>query len=132
MRLMSATVAVAVPAMLVLSVCMFILAPSIPLEARTKAEADVLRLVPRVLLQREAELGRGAVEVCAAERVRSDRIARPDAADREAAQRIAADEEQVVQPERRSTSTVGEHPAHRAADRSDDVLENALVVNGVG
>src|SRR5262245_52608749 len=53
MRLMSATVAdVAAPARLVLSVCMFISAPS-PSEARAKAEADVLRLVPRVLLQWE-------------------------------------------------------------------------------
>src|SRR5215471_18955769 len=51
MRLMSATVAdVGAPARLVLSVCMFISAPS-PSEARAKAEADVLRLVPRVRLE---------------------------------------------------------------------------------
>src|SRR5262245_36292578 len=49
---MSATVAVVVAATLVLSVCMFMSAPS-PSEARAEAEADVLRLVPRVLLQRE-------------------------------------------------------------------------------
>src|SRR4030095_1674391 len=52
MRLMSATVAVSVPAMLVLSVCMFMSPPS-PLEARAEAEADVLRLIPRIFLQRD-------------------------------------------------------------------------------
>src|SRR5512132_1956498 len=52
MRLMSATVAASVAAMLVLSVCTFMSPPS-PLEARTEAEADVLRLVPRVFLQRD-------------------------------------------------------------------------------
>src|ERR1044072_3469911 len=193
MRLMSATVAVSVTAMLVLSVCMF-MSPSSrsPLEARAEAEADVLRLVPRVFLQRggivytdwpegrypldadarrnphgisgehgvavrrpaaeapqradiheglaedadllgqsqrEAELGRGGIEVGAAERVRRVRIARSDAADLEAAQRIAADEEQVVEPERRAV--VGEHRADRAADGGDDVLHDALVVTRV-
>src|SRR5215212_3362168 len=192
MRLMSATVAVSVPTMLVLSVCMFMSPPS-PLEARAEAEADVLRLIPRIFLQRDgivytdwpegrypldadagrnphgiagehrvavlgrsaqppqradiheglaedadllgqsqrkAELGRGAIEVGAAECIRGVRIARPDATDREAAQRVAADEEQVVQPERRAV--VGKHRADRAADRGDDVLEDALVVNRVG
>src|SRR4029453_17706785 len=80
--------------------------------------------------QREAEFGRGAIEVGPAERVRRVRVTRSDAADLEAAQRVAADEEQVVQPERRSV--VGEHGADRAADRGDDVLEDALVVNCIG
>src|SRR5260221_3540712 len=46
--------------------------------------------------QGKAQLGGAGIEVGAAQRVGGDRIARADAADREAAQRIAADEEQVV------------------------------------
>src|SRR5580692_11655248 len=80
--------------------------------------------------QRKAEFGSAGVEIGAAQRVGSDRIARPDATDREAAQRVAADEEQVVQTQRRAV--VGEHRADRAADRGDDILEDAPVVNGVG
>src|SRR5260370_28834979 len=80
--------------------------------------------------QRKADFGSTSVEIGAAERVGRDRIARPDAADREAAQRVAADEEQVVQTQRRAV--VGEHRADRAADRGDDILEDALIVNCVG
>src|SRR5216683_1847262 len=80
--------------------------------------------------QRKAEFGSAGIEVGAAQRVGGDRIARPDAADLEAAQRVAADEEQVVQAQRRCV--VRDHRANRAADRGGDILEDALVVDGVG
>src|SRR5580704_14927802 len=80
--------------------------------------------------QRKADFGSAGVEIGAAQRVGGDRIARPDAADREAAQVVTADEEQVVQPQRRAA--VGDHRADRATDRGDDILEDAPVVDVVG
>src|SRR5882757_9623041 len=93
-------------------------------DERLAEDADLLGQA-----QRKAELGRTGIEIGAAQRVGRDRISRPDAADLEAAQRVAADEEQVVQPQR--GAVVGDHRTDRAADRGHDILEDALIVNGV-
>src|SRR5512146_1294554 len=52
--------------------------------------------------ERETELRRAGVIVLAAQRVGGVGIARADAADREAAKRVAADEEAVVEAQRRA------------------------------
>src|SRR4029077_9740769 len=94
-------------------------------DERLAEDADLLGQADR-----KAEFGSTGIEIGAAQRVGRIRIARPDAADREAAQVVAADEEQVVQPQRRAG--VGDHRADRAADRGDDILEDAAIVDGVG
>src|SRR5262249_17126639 len=71
---------------------------------------------------RETGLGGAGIEVEAAQCVGGVRIAGADAADPEAAQRVAADEEQVVQPQKRVV--VGEHRADRATDRGHEILDD--------
>src|SRR6267378_5929115 len=103
--------------------------------AETPQRADVderLAENPDLLGQaeRKAELGGAGVEVGAAQRVGGDRIARADATDPEAAQGVAADEEQVVQAQR--GVVVGEDGADRAADRRHEILDDGLVIHRVG